>query len=227
MESTEPSLEKFREQYRSKIPRYYIGWVHFMMTTVIAFSMIITGILMLDNVQDIEWITVPLAFLYTNLIEYLGHKGPMHHQKKYLKLIYKRHSKEHHVFFTDQHMRFGNSRDYIAVLFPIPLILFFFGLIGVPSWFLISWLFTANIAWLFVITSVAYFINYEWLHFAYHCADDAWINKVPGFKRLKKLHTHHHNQKLMAHYNFNITYPICDKLFGTYYKESKYNNDDK
>lgn len=114
---------------------------------------------------------------------------------------------------------FGSSKDYKAVLFPISLILFFFGLIGIPTWFFVSWLFSNNVAWLFVITSIAYFLNYEWLYFAYHCAEDSWVMKVPGFKKLRQLHNHHHNQKLMAHYNFNITYPICDILFGTYYKD--------
>jgi len=213
------STEKFRQAYREhKIPSYYIGWVHFILTTLISIAIISIGLCKLNTVQPIEYLTIPLTFLYSNFIEYMGHKGPMHHPKKPLKMIYHRHSKEHHVFFTDSQMQFGNHRDYIAVFFPISLILFFFGLIGIPTWFLISWLFSANVAWLFVITSVAYFLNYEWLHFAYHCSEKSWLMHIPGFKSLRQLHLHHHNQKLMAHYNFNITYPICDKLFGTYYQ---------
>jgi hypothetical protein len=173
---------------------------------------------MLENVQAWQWMTIPMTFLYANLIEFLGHKGPMHYPKKYLKIIYQRHAKQHHIFFTDKHMPFDETRDFRAVLFPISLILFFFGLIGVPTWFLISWLFSANVAWLFAITSIAYFLNYEWLHFAYHCSEDSWIMHVPGFKSLRQLHLHHHDPQLMTKYNFNITYPICDILFGTYYK---------
>jgi len=29
---------------------------------------------------------------------------------------------------------------------------------------------------------------------------------------------HHHNSSLMTRYNFNITYPLCDHLFGTVYR---------
>ena len=192
-----------------------------MLTTVISLSIITLAILKLDAVNSWEWLTIPLVFLYSNLIEYLGHKGPMHHPKKLLKGIYQRHTKEHHVFFNETNMPFGESKDYKAVLFPILLIVFFFGIFGVPVWFVLTWLFNSNVSWLFVATSIGYFINYEWLHFAYHCSDDTWVNKVPGFKKLKQLHTHHHNQELMAHYNFNITYPICDILFGTYYKEEE------
>ena len=191
------------------------------MTTIISITIIIIGINQLEDVQAWQWTTIPLAFVYTNLIEYLGHKGPMHHPKKPFQMIYHRHSKQHHVFFTDKHMPFDNSKDFKAVLFPISLILFFFGLIGIPTWFIISWFFSANVAWLFAITSIAYFLNYEWLHFAYHCSEDSWVMHIPGFKKLRQLHLHHHDQKLMAHYNFNITYPICDILFGTYYKEEE------
>ena len=37
--------------------------------------------------------------------------------------------------------------------------------------------------------------------------------------RLRQHHIAHHNRKLMTRYNFNITYPICDRLFGTLYRE--------
>ena len=220
MNNSNTAIEKFRQEFRSKnIPAYYIGWVHFMLTTVISITIIYFGIIMLDHVHGLQWLTIPLTFLYANLAEYWGHKGPMHHLRKPLQMIYQRHSKEHHVFFTDKHMPFGESRDYKAVLFPISLIVFFFGLFGSPIWFLLSWLFSSNVAWLFVVTGVAYFLNYEWFHFAYHCAEDSWVMHIPGFKKLRRLHLHHHNQKLMARYNFNITYPICDILFGTYYKD--------
>lgn len=63
-----------------EIPVYCIGWLHFTLTTFIAFSIII-GIMMLDDVHDWEWLTIPMAFIYTNFIECMGHKGPMHHPK--------------------------------------------------------------------------------------------------------------------------------------------------
>lgn len=216
------SMRQFREKYRKeKIPRYYFGWLHFTLTSFLSIAIISVSAFRLENVQPLEWLTIPLTFLYANFVEYFGHKGPMHHLRKPLNLMYRRHTKEHHVFFTDQHMEFDESRDHKVVLFPIVLVLFFFGLIGVPSWFLLYWLASANVAWLFSMTAVAYFLNYEWLHFAYHCKEDTWIMKVPGFRKLRDLHLHHHNQKLMSKYNFNITYPICDLIFGTYYTRNK------
>ena len=37
-------------------------------------------------------------------------------------------------------------------------------------------------------------------------------------KRLRWLHTTHHDPVLMQRYNFNITYPIGDWVFGTLYR---------
>lgn len=31
----------------------------------------------------------------------------------------------------------------------------------------------------------------------------------------------HHDLRLMGRYNFNITFPLCDRLFGTVWKQPK------
>jgi hypothetical protein len=77
---------------------------------------------------------------------------------------------------------------------------------------------TPNVAWLAVATGMAYFLNYEWLHFAYHCDPASLAGRWPGVQRLRRLHRDHHDPTLMTHYNFNITYPVGDWMFGTRYK---------
>jgi hypothetical protein len=77
---------------------------------------------------------------------------------------------------------------------------------------------TPNVAWLAVATGMAYFLNYEWLHFAYHCDPASFAGRWPGVQRLRRLHRDHHDPTLMTHYNFNITYPVGDWMFGTRYK---------
>jgi hypothetical protein len=210
---------QFRQQYREKhIPDWYSGWFHLLMTTAVALGIIIYSIYRIENVQALEWLALPVFFLLVNFVEYMGHRYPMHHPMGFLKTLYVRHSKQHHIFFTHEHMEFESSKDFKAVLFPIVLMSFFFGLVGTPIWFLISLLFSNNIAWMFALVALAYFLNYEYLHFAYHVKKDSWVNKIPGLLKLRQLHLHHHNPKLMATKNFNITYPICDILFKTYYK---------
>jgi len=43
-------------------------------------------------------------------------------------------------------------------------------------------------------------------HFIYH---------IPSLKFLRRLHFQHHDIKEMDKYNFNITYPVFDVVFGT------------
>ena len=118
-------------------------------------------------------------------------------------------------------MAFDSRRDYKAVLFPSFMILFFAVAFALPAGLAIAWVLTPNVAWLFVATAVAYFLNYEWLHFAYHTPAASLVARIPGVSRLRQLHTHHHNPALMQRYNFNITYPLGDWLFGTYYRSPR------
>lgn len=212
-------IRRFREQYRDlRIPGYYSGVFHLCFTTVASVAIVVLSILQLDAVTGLEWLTIPATFLYANLAEYLGHRGPMHHPAGFLRLIYERHTLQHHRFFTDEAMQFDSSRDFHAVLFPPVLMVFFVTAFAVPVWALLVWLFSANVAYLFVATAIAYFLNYELLHFAYHTAPDSWVSRLPGMRVLRQLHTRHHDPALMQRYNFNITYPICDALFGTLFR---------
>jgi hypothetical protein len=169
----------------------------------------------LDAVQQVEWLMVPLAFLYANFVEYFGHRFPMHRPFPGLKLIYRRHAGQHHRFFTDHAMALETPRDLRAVLFPPLLVVFFFGGFALPAWLLLDALTSGNVAWLMLATGIAYFLNYEFLHLAYHQPAGHWMTRVPGVARLAWLHRHHHDPQVMARRNFNITYPIGDLLFGT------------
>lgn len=79
----------------------------------------------------------------------------------------------------------------------------------------LEWLVSANVAWLFIASGLAYFLNYEFLHAAYHLPEHHPIARLGLVRRLRWLHRTHHDPRLMAHCNFNITYPLGDWLFGT------------
>ena len=64
-------------------------------------------------------------------------------------------------------------------------------------------------------SGIGYFLNYEVLHTAYHLPDEHPLARVGLVKRLRWLHTIHHDPRQMATRNFNISYPLCDWLFGT------------
>lgn len=207
---------RFRQQYREReIPRAYRGGAHALFTFGAGSAVLLACLSQLQAVQPLEWLTLPLAFVYANLAEYLGHRYPMHRPFRGLGLIYRRHAGQHHRFFTDREMAYDDPRDLRAVLFPPLLVVFFFGAFGVPMWWLLDLLVSANVAWLFIATGLAYFLNYEILHLSYHVPEGHWLGRNALVRRLQWLHRAHHDTTRMTRINFNISYPLCDRIFGT------------
>ena len=117
--AVDPSVKRYREQFRAEENcRKYPGWLHLAFTSAASLTVVILCLMGLEQVKPLEWVAIPLAFLYANGVEYLGHRGPMHHPVKWLGLIFFRHTKQHHRFFTDREMTFDSSNDFKAVLFP-------------------------------------------------------------------------------------------------------------
>lgn len=195
----------------------YSGWLHLALVNITSLALIAICMGQLEAVTALEWWTIPIAFVYANMAEYWGHRGPMHRPFKFLRTIYHRHAGQHHTFFTDEHMEFRSHKDFKAVLFPLEMVLFFGLGFALPLWIILTVLISENTAWLAVATGAAYYLHYEWLHFVYHYPRNTWLGRLPLMKVLRKLHQTHHNQSLMTRYNFNITYPIGDWLFGTLY----------
>mgnify|MGYP001574640727 CR=1 FL=1 len=216
---TPESVARARTAFReNRIPEHYSGPLH--LATIIGFSVLVAAIslAMLSDVRPAEWLAIPLTFLYCNLAEYLGHRGPMHNKTRFLTGIFKRHTVEHHSFFTDEAISFDSPRDYRAVLFPPILLVFFFGFFAVPVGAVLYYLVSPNVCFLFVFTAILYYLNYELFHFSYHVDPQSWLGRLRLIRRLRRNHVLHHDKTLMTRFNFNITYPICDRLFGTLYR---------
>ncbi len=216
------SVRQARTDFRARrITPRYSGPMHLATTVTLSVVVAVASAAMLEAVTPLEWLTVPLTFLYANLSEYLGHRGPMHHKTRLLGSVFRRHTIEHHSFFTDEATSFESKQDYRAVLFPPILLVFFIAAFALPVGALLYAFLSPNVGYLFVLTAVLYFLNYELLHFAYHTAPDSWIGRLSLIRTLRQHHVAHHNKQLMTHYNFNITNPICDYLFGTLYRGDK------
>jgi len=199
-------IAEFRAQTRAEqVGPLYSGLLHFGFVNALALSVIAYAAMQL---QHPRWalLTVPITFLYANLVEWLAHRGPMHKPRRFLQLVYQRHTLMHHNFFTHDAMQLESTRDFKMVLFPPVLLLFFFGLFALPIGLLLKALAGTNVAALFVITAMAYYLLYEWMHLGYH---------LGLFGSLRLHHQAHHDPRNMSKTNFNITFPICDRLFGT------------
>jgi len=204
-------LAAFRAQARAEqVGPRYSGALHFAFVNAVSLSIIAIAA---SRLRRPGWalLTVPLAFLYANLVEWLAHRGPMHAPKRLLRLVYRRHTLLHHAFFSAEAMSVESTRDFKMVLFPPVLLIFFFGGFALPLGLLLGVLLGQNVAALFVITAMSYYLLYEWLHLAYHLGPRAPRLVGP----LRRHHAAHHDPGNMTRGNFNITFPICDRLFGT------------
>ena len=209
-------VTEFRVQYRAEeISPYYSGVAHFLFTSISCLAIITLAVRGVHAPSWAQLSMVPIAFLLANAGEYFGHRGPMHHPRAGLALIYKRHTIQHHHFFTNEAMSYEARSDVKMVLFPWYLILFFFGGIGLPLGAGVYFAFGENAARLFVATIIGYFLTYEWLHFSYHLSPDSFVGRRWLVRVLRQHHTDHHDLSRMGKTNFNITFPICDAIFGT------------
>ncbi|MFQ6004346.1 MAG: sterol desaturase family protein [Woeseia sp.] len=214
------TVEQARAVYRERhISEQYSGPLHLATTVGVSMLIALLAAMLLEDVSRLEWLTIPLTFLYANLIEYVGHRGPMHRKTRFLGPVFERHAIQHHTFFTDESATVDTTQDFKAVLFPPIMLLFFHGCFALPVGALLFFIVSPNVCYLFVITAMLYFLNYELLHLAYHIDPKTSVGRLPFMYRLRRHHIRHHNRNLMTSYNFNITYPLCDYLFGTVYRE--------
>jgi hypothetical protein len=215
-------LADFRDAYReAEIGPRYSGLGHAAFTLSMSLAVIIGAALQVRAPSLLELLTIPATFLFATFAEYHGHRRAMHRPRRGLRLVYRRHTLEHHRFFTHERMAFDTPRDFKIMLFPPVLLLFFLGGMALPIGAALFFLATPNVGWLYLATAMAYYLSYELLHFAYHCPDDAFVWRVPGMKALQRHHRAHHDPALMSRHNFNITFPIFDAVYGTTWRENE------
>src|SRR5437763_10219509 len=150
-------LDEARATARAEVGRHYSGVLHFAFTTTVGLATIAAAARQLHEPR-LSLVVVPLTFLYANLVEYFGHKGPMHNPVKLLRLVYARHTLLHHAFFTDQAMQVESARDFKMVLFPPVLIVFFFGILSLAIALALRAVFGAITSSFFVFHSIPSFL---------------------------------------------------------------------
>ena len=212
------AVSAFRDRYRAEhIGPRYSGRLHFAFTCAASLAVIVVALAGLRALHPLELLAVPATFLFANFVEWRGHKGPMHHRVRALSSIFQRHTLEHHRFFTGEAMSGASPRDLKMVLFPPSILVFFVGVVATPVALLLFLVASRNVALLYVATAMAYLWSYECLHLCYHLPEEGWAGRSALLGRLRAHHRTHHDPMLMGAWNFNITFPICDRLFGTRY----------
>lgn len=210
--------------YREKLSGIYSdnfnGYLYFGFANAVALAGIVGSVLMLRAPTPTAWLTIPLTFIFANFAEWLAHRGPMHHKRDFLDMLFERHTMVHHIYFPHTDMTAPNHHHWGYVLFPWWAI-FLVYLTAAPFALLTGYVAGPNCGWLFMATGLAYYLLYEWLHLMHHLPPDHPISRTRAAAWLRRHHHHHHNHKLMARHNFNVSFPIADYLLGTTYREQR------
>jgi hypothetical protein len=213
-------IPEYRLELQRKFNAFYNGYLYFGFTNVAAVAAIVAAVYFVDGVRPLEWLTIPLAFLFANFIEWFSHRGPMHNRRAPMDILFDRHTLLHHMYFPHENMSVQSHREWGYVLFPAWGVLMIFLTAALPS-LLLGYLFSQNVALLFFIVAVSYYILYEWLHLTYHLPEDHPILRNRLVLALRRHHVYHHHKRLMQKYNFNVTIPIFDVLFRTQWREEE------
>ncbi len=217
MALTAERVRAYREDYRNEvIGPGYRGWLHLATITGICATAMVFALARVGHIAWLDLVIVPVAWIFANLVEYGAHRGPMHNLSVGYGRLYKRHTSQHHRFFSRELMVVDGPRDFHVTLFPAWMSLFFVGLIGAPMALLVSWLFGQDIALLFYAAIVLYYLVYEWAHLGAHMPERSVLGRLPLIRFARAHHGLHHDPAKMRRANFNFAIPLGDWLFGTW-----------
>lgn len=208
------SNEAKRAELVGAIPRWYSGYGHFALINALGLLAIAGSLSRLDGLAWWEGLFVPFFFCFANLFEWWVHRGPMHHPTRLLRLLYRRHTLEHHAAFTEDDMALREPRELMLVLFP-PWFLPLFLLMTSPIPVLLGWLVSWNLGLLFFASAIAYYLVYEHFHLAHHWPAESWLARRPIVRWVRQHHARHHDPARMTQGNFNVSFPLWDWLLGS------------
>ena len=205
---------EFRKEYVANTPSWYRGEYHLAFTLVFTVSVLINSLLRIHGATATEWLMIIPMFLFGNWAEWAGHRYWLHRPTKYMKNAYKRHVSVHHQFFSNQTLHYDGQRDWRALLFPpFAPVLFVFSALPIALGAGLLW--SANAGHIVMVTIAGYYLMYEGLHTLSHIENSPFLDSLPLVNSVRRMHVTHHNPDFMGTRNFNLTFPICDALFGT------------
>ena len=195
----------------------YSPWRHMALTLALATALATLGVALAVRARAGDWLLLPGFLVIANFLEWMVHRNPMHRPLR-PRIMYRNHAQLHHLAFTEGRMVIGKTDELGLIMMPWYTMLGMF-LVASPVMVIAGVLRGPGLAGVFLLGAVAYFLCYETLHALYHLPDAtldrAGIGRVRAFRRLQAHHRHHHILGRMAAVNFNVTFPLMDRLFGT------------
>lgn len=208
-----------KERLSQRIPAWYHPIAHFALNVGIALALV-AGIAWYGTYQHFRtgaWVTLPLALIFANFVEWVFHRFPMHKRQRFLDRFFRHHTLMHHRYFDDIDTDVTDKKELYFVLTTAHanavavaiLAIVFFGMRG---------LFGVDVAVIASLTFLGYAIALEVLHTAFHLPErwqKFWPMRTRLVRALRRHHIAHHDPRQMNRYNFNIVFPFADVLLGT------------
>jgi hypothetical protein len=214
----EDDRERLRARLVAAIPRWYSPWLHLAFPSLVGLGIVAASIAACRGVRPLEWLTVPIVWLVSNAFEWRVHRDVLHRRTPGLRVLYDRHTPEHHRVFVTDDMAMREAREFRLVLIPAYGIVVI-ALVDVPIALGLAALGLRNVGALALATSIGYTVAYEWLHLAYHLPSEHPISRLGVVRALRRHHAIHHAPELMQRWNFNVTVPLWDWVRGTVWRE--------
>ncbi|MCA9705050.1 MAG: hypothetical protein KDK70_04265 [Myxococcales bacterium] len=164
------------------------------------------------------WLAIPGFWLVSNLFEHTIHRYPMH-RPLWPRVLYLNHAKAHHRAFDGPHQQIHRVQELSVVMMPWYTLIIVF-LMASPVALAAALLGGVELAGVFLVGAVSYFLFYELIHTVHHLPlatlRRSWWGRRPLLMRMRAHHHHHHRLDRMAKVNFNVTFALADRLLGTY-----------
>lgn len=165
-----------------------------------------------------QWALVPVFWAVANVFEWTMHRFPMHRPLQ-PRILYVNHAIHHHRAFDGDAQEIRTPLDLSLVMMPWYTLVVLF-VIASPIAFAASLVGGWTLAGVFLVAAVLYFLLYELIHTLHHLSAPM-LARIPfgrsaAIARLRGQHHAHHQLQRMTEINFNVTFPLADKLFGTF-----------
>ena len=107
----------------------------------------------MQSIGAAQYLIVSATLLMCNLFEWCIYRFVIHRPSEVplFRAVYSRHTLIHHQFFTEREIHFADHHSWHVTFFP-PYSLVVFMLMSIPGAFVLGWLFSPNVGWLFILT---------------------------------------------------------------------------
>lgn len=209
-----------REAILATIPAWYSPALHLAIPSLFGLAILIAAAWHVEALRPVELLAIPVTYFLGLGFEWRVHKSVLHRRLPLVGELYARHELQHHVVYTYAEMSMKSPRELRLILMPAYAVVLSFAMM-LPGAFLAGALLSRNVALLHVATSMVFFLVYEWLHCAYHLPERSAAYRLPFLRWMRELHRRHHDPRLMKRWNFNVTLPLFDVLYGTLWSPAR------